>query len=155
QASIRPAGGSWQEPVNVSLPGHTAEVPRVSMDSAGDAVAVWERFNGANIVIQAASLPAGGKWAEPERISEKGSEAAAVDVRSDAAGDAFALFVRSNGANGILEVAERAAGGSWQPATPLSPPGHDGGEAHLAVDPAGDAAAIWQLAGGPHLIVEV
>jgi hypothetical protein len=154
QAALHPAGGSWQEPVNVSLPGRTAELPRVAMDAAGDAVAVWERFNGANIVIQSASLPAGGKWSEPERISEKGSEAGAPEVASDAAGDAFALFERSNGVNEIAEVAERPAGGSWQPAVPLSPPGRDGGEAHVAVDAGGDAAAIWQLAGGPHLIIE-
>jgi hypothetical protein len=40
-----PAGAApeWQEPVDISLAGHSADVPQIAFDSQGNAIAVWRR----------------------------------------------------------------------------------------------------------------
>src|ERR687887_89007 len=49
--------------------------PQVATDAAGDATAVWQGVDGANLVIQAATRPAGGGWSAPARISTAGQNA--------------------------------------------------------------------------------
>jgi hypothetical protein len=41
---VRPAGGGWQTPVNLSESGEDSCNPQIAVDPHGDAVAVWERF---------------------------------------------------------------------------------------------------------------
>jgi hypothetical protein len=59
------AAPTWLAPVNLSAPKHGAFNPQVAIDAAGDAVAVWERFDGTNFIIQSASRPAGGSFSAP------------------------------------------------------------------------------------------
>ena len=61
QATSRPAGGGWGPAVPLSAPGENAEAPRVAVDSAGNAVAVWTRFNGSRKVVQSATRPSSVK----------------------------------------------------------------------------------------------
>jgi hypothetical protein len=60
QAAVRPAGGAWQAPADLSPAGQDARSPRVAMDARGNAVAVWG-LNGdgntTNAVVQAAVRP--------------------------------------------------------------------------------------------------
>lgn len=58
QGSLLPAGGSWGSPGDLSLPGQEAEEPAVAMSAKGDAVAVWQRFDGSNQRAQAATIDA-------------------------------------------------------------------------------------------------
>ena len=59
QAAIRPAGGAFAAAVTVSLPGEEALGPRVAVDDAGDAVAVWTRFIGSRSPVRAQWRPRG------------------------------------------------------------------------------------------------
>src|SRR5262245_45110046 len=79
---------TWLAPVNLSEAGQGAFAPQVASDAQGDAVAVWQRFNGSNEIIQAATKPAGGSWQAPVNLSDAGQSAFAPQVASDAQGDA-------------------------------------------------------------------
>ena len=58
-ASRRPAGGSFGAPIVLSPPALADQTkPEVATDGAGNAVAVFQRWNGAHQVIQAAALDA-------------------------------------------------------------------------------------------------
>ncbi len=113
QAASRPAGGSFGVPVNLSAAGQSTQgEPEAALDSAGNAVVVWSRSNGTNNIVQAASRPAGGSFGAPVNLSAAGENAYGPQAAFDQAGDAVAIWVRSNGTNDIVQAppsAPRAA----------------------------------------------
>jgi hypothetical protein len=157
QAAIHPvAGPVWQAPVNLSAGGIIAERPRVAVDPQGNAVAVWERFNGENSAIQAAVRPAaGGLWQAPLDISAPGKTAFNPQVAFDAQGNAIAVWEHSNGTNEIVQAAVRpAVSGTWQTPTDLSAVGQNAERPQVAFDPYGNALAVWQRYNATNRIVQ-
>lgn len=59
-AAIGRGGTSWQAPVTISEPGRDASHPQVSVDAAGDATAIWQRYVPPPYTIEAAGYQAGG-----------------------------------------------------------------------------------------------
>lgn len=154
QAASRPAGGTWGAPVELSVPGENAGLPRVAMDAAGDAVAVWVRSDGSHRIVQAASRPAGGTWGAPVELSVPGADAGEPEIAVDPSGDAVAVWTLSEGSDVIVQAASRPAGGSWGAPTDLSAAGEEAGEPEIAVDPSGDAVAVWTREEGFYSTVE-
>jgi hypothetical protein len=156
QAAVRPAAtGVWQAPVDLSVAGQNADRPQVAFDSQGNAVAVWQRSNGASYVVQAAVRPAGGSWQAPVDLSAAGQNAGDPQVAFDSQGDGVAVWERYNGANDIVQGAVSAAGsGVWQAPVDLSVTGQDAFYPHVAVDAQGNAIAVWQRSDGANLIVQ-
>jgi hypothetical protein len=148
------AASSWQTPVDLSVAGQNASAPRIGVDQGGDAIAVWQRSNGANSIIEAAVRPVGGVWQEPMALSAPGEDAQAPEIGVDQGGDAVAVWQRSNGANSIVESAARPAGGAWQAPVALSAPGEDAQAPEIETDAYGDAVAVWQRSNGVNEIVE-
>ncbi|MGA8352873.1 MAG: choice-of-anchor Q domain-containing protein [Solirubrobacteraceae bacterium] len=143
-AVVSPAAASvWTPVANVSEEGQSAYEPQVAMDAAGDAIAVWARFNGINDVVQAAVRPAGGSWGSPATLSEAGQEASEPHVAVDAAGDATVVWRRFNGSNDVVQAAVRPAGEPWGTPTTLSEAGQEAHAPEVAVDPTGQAIAVW------------
>ncbi|MCA1677445.1 MAG: PKD domain-containing protein, partial [Actinobacteria bacterium] len=165
QAAVRPAGGSFSAPVDVSASTPTpsnsecviidcSQVPQVALDAAGDAVAVWRRSNGTNYVVQAAVRPTGGAFSAPVDLSAAGQDASVPQVALDAAGDAVAVWKRSNGSNYVVQAAVRPAGGSFSAPVDLSAPGQEASEPRVALDAAGDAVAVWERFNGSNFVVQ-
>jgi hypothetical protein len=154
ESASRPAGGSWQAPVELSGPGHDASEPQVAVDSGGDAVAVWKRYDGTNQIIEAASRPAGGSWQAPVDLSATGQNASEPQVAVDPSGDAVAVWKGSDGTNQIIEAASRPTGGSWQAPVDISAIGQNASEPQVTVDPDGDGVAVWKGSDGANFIVE-
>ncbi len=72
QAAFKPVGGPWQLPgvptqqENIITPlRFTATNFQLAGDDQGNAVIVWQVFNGRNVVIQAAYKPFGAPWQTP------------------------------------------------------------------------------------------
>jgi hypothetical protein len=148
------ARAGWLAPVDISATGEHAGVPQVVLDAAGDATAVWERWNGQDTVVEAAYRPAGGGWQTPIDLSNADEEivqagehnAYSPRLAVDAAGDTTVVWARYAGTNRILiQAVSRQMGGSWQAPVDL-------GEMHSATDPepwvasdeAGDTTAVWK-----------
>ena len=142
ETRFRPAGGAWQAAQGISPATGDAVNPHVAMDARGDAVAVWAHAN----IIEGSYRPAGGSWqAVASDLSAAGQNAAAPQVAIDGQGNAVAIWRRSDGTNQIVQTSTRsAATGAWQ-ATPddLSATGQDAADPEVAVDPQGDAVAVW------------
>lgn len=64
-AASASAAPTWLASTNLSEAGANAEGPQVAVDPQGDAVAVWQRYDGTDWIIQAASREAGGAWSVP------------------------------------------------------------------------------------------
>ena len=154
QASGRPPGGAWSPAVDISVAGRNAEEPDVGIDSAGNATAVWRRHDGSDYVLQTATRPAGGSWQAPTDLSAAGEPAKEPQLAVGPAGDAVAIWARSDGLDFIVQAAARPAGGGWQGALPLSAAGRDAEAPQVAVDPSGDAVAVWSRHDGSRDIVQ-
>jgi PKD domain-containing protein len=153
QSATRPAGGAWQGPVDLSAAGETAKEPRVAVDAAGDAVAVWTRFDGLDFVVQAAARPAGGAWQGPLDLSAAGQNAEEPRVAIASAANAVALWSRYDGSRFVVQSARRLAG-VWEKPLDVSVAGQNAEEPQLALDPAGDAVAVWSRFDGAKDIVQ-
>ncbi len=143
QASVRPAGEPWGKPVTLSEAGEEASEPQVTVNPAGDAVVVWQRFNGSDYVVQASVKPASEPWGKPATLSEAGQEASQPHVAVDAAGEATAVWRRYNGSDHVIQAAEELAGEPWSKPATLSEAGQETYEPQVAVDGAGNATAVW------------
>lgn len=154
-ASASPAAASlWTAAANVSEEGQSAYGPQVEVDAAGDAVAVWARSNGSDDVVQAALKPAGEPWAAPAALSEAGQEASEPQVAVGAAGEAIAVWTRSNGSNNVVQAAVKPAGEPWGKPVTLSEAGEEASEPQVAVEAAGDAIAVWTRYDGSDDVVQ-
>ncbi len=140
QAALRPAGGEWQTPVDLSEGVDREDwrwepyEPRVAIDEQGDAEVVWSRRDGQNGVMSA-FMPAGGSWQQPVDLTSKEGSAVSPDVAFDGRGDVIAAWSGTNG----IEAAFKPAGGAWQAPVDL---GH-GAAPQVAFDEQGDALAAW------------
>ena len=77
-----------QVPALVSMPSGPWPV------TPGDVVAVWQRSNGANTIIEGAVRLAGGTWQAPVELSRPGENAESPQVAIDSAGDVTAVWRR-------------------------------------------------------------
>ena len=144
QASTRAAGRSWSGPHDLSAPGQDAHVPQVALDRAGDALAVWARSNGTDVIVQAALQRPSGAWLSAEDVSGPGLDVDRPDVGLDAHGNGVAVWQSSDGYNSVIRAATRTAAGSWNTPQALSPGGYSE-RPQVRVDSAGDAVAVWSL----------
>jgi PKD domain len=152
--AVAPAGAAptWLAPTKLSATGYSAEKPQVAVDAQGNATAVWERPNGTNIIVEAASRPAGsGAWQASVPLSSATAIMPLPQVAVDARGDAVAVWESYIAGEPVVEAATRTGfAGAWQAPVELSSPGVVGLRPDLAVDARGDAVVVWQR--GPGLV---
>jgi hypothetical protein len=145
QVAMRPPGGTFSAPADLSADGDFVDPPRLAMNQAGDAVLVWDRTSGGPYGVQAAVRPAGGSFSVPPRnLSTPGQFSNAPQVAIDERGDAVVVWA-TNGSK-VLAVT-RPAGGSFS--TPVEVSGAGAfDKPQVAIGAAGDIAVVWQRANG-------
>ncbi len=141
--SSRAVAGNWEPAQTISGPFSSGYWPVVAMDDRGGAVAAWQWWDGAYLVVQVAVRPAGGRWSAPETLSRPGQNASRPRLAMDAEGNAVVAWMRSNGSWIAAQVASRPAGGEWGPTKNLSPRGGNAADLVLVMNRRGDAAVSW------------
>jgi hypothetical protein len=144
QGSTRPAGESWQAPVTLSASEEDARFPQVASDASGDVLGVWN--NSTNQTVQSALGSAvSGTWGGLVNVSAPGSGPAGhqVSLAVNARGAAIASW----GSETPKELGQAASGsavtGQWQTPTAFTPSGERVNNSRVAIDPQGDALAVW------------
>jgi Ca2+-binding RTX toxin-like protein len=153
RAAFRPAGESWGSAQRISMPALATESPRVAMDKAGNALAVWQRSTGHDSVVQAAIRPAGGVWSEPEDLSGPGEVAFNADAAAKA-GRMIAVWTVLRERRTVVVSSSRTVAGSWSPVQTISGPVGNTSAAVVAVDDQGAAVASWRWSDGAFLVVQ-
>ncbi len=144
QASFRPAGGSFGAPVSLSTGGESATAPRVTIDDAGNATVVWDRYNGVHELVEEATRPAAtGSFSKPAVLSNEAEYAIQPFVAVNAEGDTAVTWAASNGADHLVQVAVRPAGGTFDKAVSVSAEGADAQFPQVALDGRGDPSVVW------------
>ena len=150
------SSATWSSPAELSAAGQDANNPRVATAPTGLTIALWQRSDGANTIIQASVQDPGvATWGAAFDLSSPLQNATRGQVALHDAGDAVALWQRSNGTNTIIQASVRpVASGIWQPVKDLSDPGQDAVRAQIAVDTAGTSTAAWQRSNGADTVIQ-
>jgi len=82
------ASAAWLSPQIISPTNGQAGARGVVADAHGDALAVWQFYDGAHDTVETASRVAGGVWQAPQVISQSNENATQPDVVMDPQGDA-------------------------------------------------------------------
>ena len=146
QAATRPPGGSFGAPVDLSVAGRNATFPQITTAPDGTATVVWRRYNGSNMIIQAATRPPGGSFGPAVDLSASGQRAIGPQITTAPDGTATAIWSRFSGSNWIVQATTRPPGGSFGAPVGLSAPGQSCRGAfgpQITTAPDGTATAVW------------
>ena len=86
------AAPAWLAPQDLSAAGQHAYDPQVAVDGRGNAIAVWQRFDGTNTIVQAAVRAARASFGAPQDLSTAGQTAYDPQVAVDGRGNAIAVW---------------------------------------------------------------
>jgi hypothetical protein len=155
EGATRPAGGAWTtEPKRVATAPRSSQLRGIelALDAQGDALAVWNRYNGTSSVVQAADYD-GTNWSEPVDISpsSEGNYAEEQDMALDAEGNAVVAWQTeySYDTNSNVVGTTRPAAGSWGRPEFVALPYQHARDPQVAIDAQGNAVAVWH-GGGPN-----
>jgi hypothetical protein len=154
QSATRPPGGEFNDPVDLSAPGQTAVGAQITIAPDGTTTAIWQRSNGSNFIIQAATRPPGGTFGTPADLSVSGQDALNAEVTTDPGGTTTAVWRRSNGTNSIIQAATRPPGGSFGIPVDLSAPGQNASGPRVMTVPDGTTTAVWERSDGSNNIIQ-
>jgi len=142
---FRPAGGSWQAPVQVAACGSAVQV---AFDAAGNATVVWLGCtNGVGAQVTAAVRRVDGTWSTPSAISTPGRVAAYLHLQVAPSGAAVASWGETDGHVWVVAASTRApVSETWSVDEQLSSVGADSYDSSAAVDDTGDAVVGWSRA---------
>ncbi len=149
QGAVKPAGGFWGAPTDLSAVEAAVGPPDVAIDPQGDATAVWSAAGGvsARPVIQAAVRPAASAWQAPTELSETETpEDGNPQVALDLQGTAVVVWWGRDAGNDVIESSTRpAASAAWGTPVALSGMAAHRAKPMIALDPQGNAVAVWEL----------
>jgi hypothetical protein len=150
QASTRAPGGAFAGVVDLSDDSQSAGEPRVAVSGSGHAAVTWTRSDGANTIVQATTRAPGGSFPPtPLNLSAPGQDASGprVDVNDD--GAAIVSWLRSNGANTIVQARVRSSGdGAFAAVNDLSAAGQSAAAPESAISASGVGTVVWQRPDG-------
>ncbi|MBF8263697.1 MAG: hypothetical protein HW387_1362, partial [Parachlamydiales bacterium] len=152
-------GQNWSVAASLSLEGRSALDPQVAISSDGSkAVAVWQRSDGSNIIIQESHSTDGGQnWSAASNLSQGGRNAfdGQVAMNSDGS-NIVAVWGRSDGVNYIVQESHSTDGGqNWSAGANLSLEGQDGGFPQVAMSSDGSKiVAVWARSEGASWIIQ-
>jgi hypothetical protein len=147
EALSRTAAGSLSTVLTLSAAGQNAANAQLEVDRNGNAVVVWERYDGANSRIQASYL------LEVQTLSV-GAGAVNPDAAVDRNGNAVVVWQQFDGANSLIQVRRRTAAGNLSAVQTLSAAGEDAYDPDIALDRNGNAVVAWSRYDGSNYRIQ-
>jgi DNA-binding beta-propeller fold protein YncE len=144
QARSRSAAGILSPIQTLSASGQHSSLPQLAVDANGDAVFVWQRFDGADLRIQTRSRSAAGTLGSTLTLSAAGQSAESPQVAVDANGDSVFVWQRFDGTNERIQARTLSAAGIRGSTRTLSAAGGDALFPQVEVDPNGNAVFAWE-----------
>lgn len=137
-------GITWSSPVDLSDDSVDGDDPQVAMDGNGNAVAIWSWFNGTHEIAQGSTFN-GSTWSAPQNLSGTGN-VENLNLAINSSGYAIAAWVKES-TNFIVESAT-LINGIWSAPFIVSTLGEDTFNPKIAIDPVGNAVAVWVVDNG-------
>jgi len=145
--SFRATDGQWSAPRIISAAPYNA-APRIAFDASGNAIAIWRQSVGAEFKVAATRYVAGTGWGTPVIVDPSSHNVGAAELAVDPSGNAFAVWSDYVGPADYRVLASRYTPASaWSPEVQLSGSAFSN-YPQVAVDPAGNAIAVWEESDG-------
>lgn len=133
----------------------TFDTPQIASDSNGNTVAIWEVFENGNYVIESSTLPFGAsKWSEPIIVSGNKTDSLNPRIAVDGEGNAYAVWELLGDKTVIQTAVLKFGTNRWSKPINLSITEKNSFEPEIAVDPFGNAVAVWETDAPNGTIVE-
>jgi hypothetical protein len=144
-----PASGWGTADVRETTPGD-AYSPHVAFDGSGNALVVWQQSDGTRYNIWSSRFTPLGGWEAPTPVENSADDTRDVQFAVNSNGDAFAVWAQSSAIRPTTIWASRyIAGAGWEPAIRVqSDTSGDGFLPRVAIDPNGNAVAVWHQTDG-------
>jgi hypothetical protein len=155
QVRRRTASGGLSAVQTLSPAGRNAYDVQLAVDPFGNAVVVWQAFDGVNYRIQARRRTAAGNLSSVRTLSASGQDAEAPQVAVDGDGNAVVVWIRSDGSDERVQARRRTAGGSLSAVQTLSHAGQQAARPQVGMDRAGNAVVVWERSDGANLRVQL
>ncbi len=118
-----------------------ADMPQVSMDSGGNAVAVWQQYDGGRLNIRANRYVVGIGWGSAELIeTNNAGDAMGSQVSADGRGNAVAVWHQWDGTRYNIWTNRYAVGTGWGRAELIDT---NAIGPQVSMDTSGNAVAVW------------
>ena len=130
-----------------------ADDPQISVDGAGNALAVWHQDDGTNDSIYANRYSAdSGTWDSSAALLENGDAGDADDpqISVDGAGNAIVVWEQDDGTTDNVRAISYTASNGWSTAATLESSDDGASDVQVAVSSAGNAVAVWEQYNGMH-----
>jgi hypothetical protein len=150
QADLVPTGS----PPDMSAAGEDAYVPQLAIDSDGDAVVAWSRYDGSNYRIQVRRRTPWGGLGAAQTLSAAGKDADEPQLAVDRHDAVVVVWRRYDGAHYRIQVRRRTASGNLSAVQTLSAAGEDAFDPQVALDPDGNALVVWWRYDGTHFRIQ-
>ncbi|MBL0226644.1 MAG: hypothetical protein IPQ16_14045 [Geobacteraceae bacterium] len=145
------AGVGWGTAVLIETnDAGTARYPQVKIDAKGSAVAVWQQSDGTLNNIWANRYVVGVGWGAAVILeTDKSGDALLPQIAVDAQGNAIAIWSQSDGTRENIWSNRYSTGIGWGTAALLETNNAgSAGDAQVAIDPQGNALAVWGQSDG-------
>jgi hypothetical protein len=158
QARARSSAGVLGFAQGLSDATQNASQPQVGIDSTGNAVFVWKRFDATSGTccdrIQAVTRSSAGVLGTVETLSDPGQNADAPQVAVDPNGNAVFTWVLPDGTNTRVQGLARSSTGTLSPVQTLSAAGQNASEPQVGIDSTGNAVFTWKRSDGTNTRIE-
>jgi hypothetical protein len=118
----------------------------VAVDASGNAISVWQQFDGTRSNIVASRYSAStGLWADALPLEKSDEPASSPRIAMDAGGNAIAIWQQYDATRNNIYFNRYSVSSGWGSATLLET--NDSGtavEQQISMDAAGNAVAVWQ-----------
>lgn len=123
--------------------------PQVTVDSSGNALAVWLQDDGVHTNIWANRYLVGNGWGTPNVLETTAFDAGLPDVAGEANGNAMAVWGQTDGTRYNIWANRFVVGTGWGTATLIETVNTaDALQPRVAVEPRGNAVAVWDMSDG-------
>ncbi|MEE9342420.1 MAG: hypothetical protein V3V12_02160 [Gammaproteobacteria bacterium] len=147
-----PSGG-WGAAELVEDSNENAAFPQITIDSLGNALAVWQQGAGiSKYNIWANRFTLANGWGAAELIEANGGSAGFPQITIDPVGNALAIWMEfnSSGQNNIWVNRYTPVGG-WASSELIENGSGSADFPQITVDPSGNAIAVWQQSDGTRI----
>ena len=145
-------GSGWGAPVLLETDNgsnNTTFAPQVAINEGGDAVAVWQQYDGLRSNIWANRYVVGSGWTGPVVLETDPGTAFAPQVVVDALSNAVVIWHQSDGTRTNIVSNRYIAGSGWSGAAVIETDNAGSAKSpQLASNPGGNTVAVWAQSDG-------
>jgi len=149
KASRYVVGSGWGTPSFLETSAYGVLAPKLAVDGAGNAVAIWRQSTGTTNHLYANRFVVGSGWGTAQMIDSLPDEVYNPAIAVDTSGNLEALWTQSNGTYNDLYASRFVPGTGW--GTPFKVTGDDNrgvGVPRVAAGPSGEFVAAWNQYNG-------